>query len=82
MTLEERAAYIADEANECCGRSDGYRDDIYKIALTMLQEVVAEQFVTFEHVADSGTIYSCEIKGPQHIVITSLSALARDVLRE
>ena len=42
MSLEERACYIAEEANLCCNRSDGYEDDIYKIALTMLQEAVAE----------------------------------------
>lgn len=44
MTLEERAKHIAEEANKCCGRSDGYEDDIYKTALTMLQEVYAEAF--------------------------------------
>lgn len=39
MTLEDRAKYIAEQANECCHRSDGYKEDIYKTALTMLQEV-------------------------------------------
>lgn len=40
--LEARARFIADEANQCCNRSDGYEDDIYKFALKMLQEAVAE----------------------------------------
>lgn len=42
MTLEERARHIAEEANQCCSRSDGYEEDIYKTALTMLQEAVDE----------------------------------------
>lgn len=41
-TLEERARYIAEQANECCNRSDGYEENIYKIALTLLQEVAGE----------------------------------------
>lgn len=44
MTLEERAKYIAEQANECCERSDGYEEEIYKLALTHLQEVAAESF--------------------------------------
>lgn len=48
-TLEERALYIAEEANECCNRSDGYEGDIYKIALTMLQEAVAEAATNRAH---------------------------------
>ena len=42
MSLEERAHHIAEEANSCCNRNDGYEEDIYKTALTMLQEAVDE----------------------------------------
>lgn len=38
MTLEQRARHIAVEANECCNRSDGWEEKIYKLALVQLQE--------------------------------------------
>lgn len=42
MTLKERAKYIAELANECCNRSDGYEENIYKLVLAMLEEVYDE----------------------------------------
>lgn len=42
MTNEERAAYIAEQANECCNRSDGYEENIKKTALTLLDEACSQ----------------------------------------
>ncbi len=37
-TNTERAKAIAERANECCYRSDGYEADIEAFALALLQE--------------------------------------------
>lgn len=42
MTLEERAKHIAEEANGCCYRSDGWEEHIYKLTLVQLQEAFEE----------------------------------------
>lgn len=41
-TLEERARHIAEVANECCNRSDGYEESVYKTALILLKETADE----------------------------------------
>lgn len=42
MTDEERAKAIAEKANECCGRSDGWEEDVYALALKHLKAVRKE----------------------------------------
>lgn len=37
-TNEARAKAIAEQANTCCNRSDGYEHNIYEFALRMLQQ--------------------------------------------
>lgn len=37
MTNEARAKAIAEQANKCCTRSDGYEEAIYALALEHLQ---------------------------------------------
>lgn len=41
-TLLERAAGLAEDANECCNRSDGWEEEMEKLAYTQLSEVVEE----------------------------------------
>jgi len=38
VTNEQRAKAIAAEANECCGRSDGYEEALAAFALKYLQD--------------------------------------------
>jgi hypothetical protein len=38
LSDEDRAKLIAQYANQCCHRSDGYEDDVYKLALRMIRE--------------------------------------------
>lgn len=44
MTLEEMADAIADKANECCYRSDGYREEVRDLALAFLESAAASEF--------------------------------------
>ena len=39
--LEKLANEIAEKANECCNRSDGYKEDICAIALKALEKAVS-----------------------------------------
>ncbi len=41
-TLEDRARAIAEKANECCSRSDGYEEAITALAFGHLLEVQRE----------------------------------------
>lgn len=43
MTLSERAKLIAEKANECCYRSDGWEVHVYEFALQQLLEVRKEE---------------------------------------
>lgn len=43
MSLEERARHIAQEADNCCNRGGTWEENIYKIALTMLEEAIADR---------------------------------------
>ena len=54
MTLEERAEALADYANECCGRSDGYWDDVKTQALEHLRAVVEACAEVAERYAEKG----------------------------
>lgn len=38
----ERAKEIATKANECCYRGDGFEDEIFRLALRLLDEAWAE----------------------------------------
>ena len=42
MTLKERAKAIAEKANECCYRSDGYEKRIENLAYRHLAQAVLE----------------------------------------
>jgi len=42
MTLEEHAKAIAEEANECCYRGDGFEKEMYTFALKHLTEACQE----------------------------------------
>lgn len=41
-TVRERAAGLAEDANDCCNRSDGWEENMEKLAYTQLSEVVEE----------------------------------------
>lgn len=43
MTLKERAKAIAERANQCCTRSDGYEEAVYALALKHLEEAVEDE---------------------------------------
>lgn len=48
MTIQERAREIAEEANECCNRSDGWEEKIYKLALMHLDNAVGEALIRYQ----------------------------------
>lgn len=42
MTIQERAKAIAEYANTCCMRSDGYEEEVEKFAVQHLEAVLVE----------------------------------------
>ena len=69
--IEYIADMIAGEANKCCYRSDGYREDIYKMALIGLRgAVLAEREAcakVCEDMAD-GALQAAEFAGRNAVV--------------
>ena len=41
-TIEQLAAEIAEYANGCCHRSDGYENDVFKFAHTLIGEYASQ----------------------------------------
>ncbi len=52
MTAKERAEAIADKANDCCGRSDGYEEEIAALVLSHIEAAVLEERAACAEIAD------------------------------